>query len=89
LNKFFGTILIISILICIPAIGQQLTASQWIEKGDTLYKNGSYELAADCYAKALDIDPSDIYCWNMKGLCFYSLNRSERMQSSVMTRVSN
>ena len=43
------------------------------QSGDRLRKRGFYREAMDCYQRAIDADPSDVWAWFDKGLCLERL----------------
>lgn len=55
-------------------------AQEWVEKGVALRDLGRFEEAAECYAKALDINPNDFDVWNKRG---YALHRAGRYNEAM------
>jgi len=61
--------------ICTYAIGQEHTANYWVQIGNEFYSKGSYELAENCYEKAIELDSNNISAWYLKGLTLAYLNK--------------
>jgi hypothetical protein len=59
------------IAIAVPALGQQ-TASDWLNKGDTLYYQGKYDKALECYNESIRLNSSNAEAWNNKGWALYN-----------------
>ena len=49
----------------------------WRNKGGTLYFQGKYDEAIECYDKAIEIDPDSSVVWNNKGLALNALGKYE------------
>jgi len=49
------------------AAGLEYTPAYWLQRGDALEKRGEGDEAADCYGKALEIDPGIADAWYKKG----------------------
>jgi len=75
----FSLILIALAVLCTCAMAQKDTAGNtadgWIEKGNELFINGSYEEALEAYDEAIEIDPVNGSLW--KGKIFIELGRFE------------
>jgi len=50
----------------------------WRNKGGTLYFQGKYDEAIECYDKAIEIDPENPVMWNNKGLALNALGKYEQ-----------
>ena len=53
-------------------------AVTWFEKGNTLFKAGSWGQAIRCYDAALKLDPGNANIWNSEGLCYSELGQNTR-----------
>jgi len=73
----FVIISIVLIALCPPSLGQEQTASYWIDKGKELSSNSSYNLAIKCFDRAIDIDSQSAYAWYYKGWALSRLNKYE------------
>jgi len=61
-------LILILIQLCFTfALGEECSPSCWLDKGDKYLTNESYDLAARCYDKAIQLDPEDAIPWNNKG----------------------
>jgi Flp pilus assembly protein TadD len=67
--------LIVLILIIIIVEGQEQTVEYWLEKGNEFYNKSSYELAENCYSKALELDSKNVSAWCKKGISLINLNK--------------
>jgi tetratricopeptide (TPR) repeat protein len=64
------------------AVGTQLDAVEWSNKGVSLSELERYEEALDCYARALNLTAELKEVWNNKGLALRGLHRySEALDS--------
>ncbi|MEA2045640.1 MAG: tetratricopeptide repeat protein [Euryarchaeota archaeon] len=70
-----GYVLVLTILLTGPALGQEHTASDWFDKGGALYGLGDYTEAIRCYDEAIRINPQYTDAWNNKGLALGDLGR--------------
>jgi tetratricopeptide (TPR) repeat protein len=62
----------------LPAYNQNIgsgTAKYWLDDANRLYLVGSYEKAAESYARAVNLDPSLSQCWLNLGNSLYFLGR--------------
>ncbi len=62
-------------IFCISALAQENTAGYWIEKGNELVDNGSFEEALEKYDRAIQIDPKSLDAWGRKAEILYSLEQ--------------
>jgi len=77
MNKhFLACILISSILFAETSFGDEFSAIYWLEKADTYYNEGSFDIALLSINKSLELDPLNIAAWRIKGDSFYSMNMS-------------
>jgi tetratricopeptide (TPR) repeat protein len=53
-------------------------ANTWFEKGNTLFKAGSWQQAIRYYDAALKLDPGNATIWNSEGLCYSELGHNTR-----------
>ncbi len=53
------------------------SAEDWFEEGNNLYNQDRYEEAADCYQKALAINPYYADAWVNRGVCFFAMRNFE------------
>ncbi len=81
-------ILIILIVLCSTALGQENTAEYWFQKGNGFYNNASYELAVRCYDKGLEIDPSNGTILLDEGRALLNLSRYDEALK-VFERATN
>lgn len=63
---------------------------EWLDRGNECYRRGKYPEAADCYAKALDMDPAYTKAWNNKALALERMGNSDeasacREKFSILT----
>jgi len=50
----------------------EYTADYWFENAKEYYNKGSYDISLLAVNKSLDIDPSNINAWMLKGDAFYA-----------------
>lgn len=50
----------------------------WRNRGGTLYSQGKYDEAIECYDKAIEVDPNSTVVWYNKGLALNSLGKYEQ-----------
>jgi tetratricopeptide (TPR) repeat protein len=62
-------------MLCTLVLAQENTSAYWVEKGNELVDNGSYEEALNKYNKAIQIDPENIDTWDRKALVLYILEQ--------------
>lgn len=60
-----------------PAMGTELDAVQWNNKGASLWALGQHEDALVCYAHVLKINPHYTQAWSNKGASLWALGRRE------------
>jgi len=58
-----------------PGLAQENTVGYWVEKGNKLVDNGSYEEALTKYNKAIQIDPENLDARDRKALVLYILEQ--------------
>ena len=69
-------IMALAAIFIMPALGDY-TAEYWSNQGDQFFMNGSYELAAASYDKALELEPTHIVLLDNKGSALANLGRYE------------
>ena len=69
---------------CVSAVAQEMSASDWFKKGQDLDRNGSYNESVQAYYKALNLtnetlkkNPNDADAWQTKGLILERLYRTD------------
>ncbi len=62
-------------IFCVSALAQENTAGYWIEKGNELVDNGSFEESLMEYDRAIQIDPENLDAWNRKAEILYALEQ--------------
>jgi len=58
-----------------PAVGKELDAASWNNKGWNLYNLGRYKEAISCYERALELRPDLEQAWNNKGIALGELGQ--------------
>ncbi len=66
-------ILLSLVVLSTCALAQENTAEYWLNTGQELFANGSYEEAAQAYDKAIQIEPKNASAWLNKGYALDSL----------------
>jgi tetratricopeptide (TPR) repeat protein len=69
------SILILLVALCSSAAGQEHTVNYWLQVGNEFSSKGSYELAENCYDKAIEIDSRNVSAWSQNGLALAHLNK--------------
>ena len=80
LREIVNLCLIVSVMlvICIiPAMGDDKTSAYWLDKANRYYNAGSYDIVLLAVNKSLELDPSNIEAWKLKGDSFSALNMSK------------
>ncbi len=69
---------------CVSAVAQEMSASDWFKKSQDLDRNGSYNESVQAYYKALNLtnetlkkNPNDADAWQTKGLILERLYRTD------------
>ena len=64
-------VLIAMLVFCVPAKAQEnLTASQWVKKGNEYLAAKNFDGAIDAYGKAISIDPQYASAYNNRGFVY-------------------
>ncbi len=71
------------ILISIIAEGQEQTVEYWLQKGDEFFDKASFELADNCYSKALELNPKNISSLCKKSVSLAYLNKANESISTI------
>jgi len=56
---------------------KELSASEWLYKGNSLFADAKFEEAIEAYSKAINIKPDYHEAWNNKGIALRKLERYE------------
>jgi len=56
-----------------PSHEEEFSALYWLEKADSYYKEGSFDIALLSINKSLEMEPSNIAAWRIKGDSYYAL----------------
>lgn len=59
------------------------SVKEWWSEGDTLYENGNYSEAVDCYNKAIELAPGNAELWNAKGYAFKEMGVRDQTNSKA------
>jgi tetratricopeptide (TPR) repeat protein len=78
IKRSFVIVLLVFILLCISAVEEEYTADYWIQKGDEFFNKGSYDIAIDCYNRAIELDPQYADAWSNHGYVLYDKFRRIR-----------
>jgi tetratricopeptide (TPR) repeat protein len=71
----FAMALLALAMLCTLVLAQENTSAYWVENGNELVDNGSYEEALTKYNKAIQIDPENIDIRDRKALVLYILEQ--------------
>jgi tetratricopeptide (TPR) repeat protein len=74
-TRYLSFIFIALTVLCTFIMAQEYTADYWLQKGDSFYKNNSYDLALRCYDKAIEINPQEADAWQNRGDILKELGR--------------
>lgn len=82
--RFAFTFIALAAVLCVSAVAQEMSASDWFKKGQDLDRNGSYNESVQAYHKALNLtnetlknNPNDADAWQTKGLILEWLYRTD------------
>ncbi|MFB3765157.1 MAG: tetratricopeptide repeat protein [Methanotrichaceae archaeon] len=64
-------------ILCISVTAQENTTNYWLNEGQSLMANGSFEQAYQAYDKAIQIDPESANAWCGKGFALFELRKYE------------
>jgi tetratricopeptide (TPR) repeat protein len=75
MKPIFAVALLAIAMLCTSTLAQENTTGYWIEKGNEMVDNGSFEEALAEYDKATHIDPENMDAWSRKSLVLYALEQ--------------
>lgn len=61
--------------LCTSVIAQENTTDYWLNEGQSLMMNGSFEQASQAYDRAIQIDPKSANAWSGKGFALFQLKK--------------
>lgn len=88
MRSAFVLLSIALIVMSISVQGQEHTAEYWLQKGDEFFNKGSYELAANCYDKCLELDSKNVSAWSQKGLALANINKYNESMEAINTAIT-
>ncbi len=62
-------------------------ANMWIEKGNELFMNGSYEEAVQAYDEGLKTDPQNASAWHYRGMALAGMGRGVEANQSLQKAI--
>jgi tetratricopeptide (TPR) repeat protein len=74
LIKYWLVLLILALVCISPSFGEELTASDWLKKGDLLSNSGKYNESFEAYNKSIALNSSAV-TWSHKGNVLFNLTK--------------
>jgi tetratricopeptide (TPR) repeat protein len=79
----FAIALISLAVLCTCAAAQEKTAEDWLNRGQELYKNGSYQEALNAFDEGLGKDPQNASAWHYRGLSLAGMGHGAEANRSI------
>jgi tetratricopeptide (TPR) repeat protein len=92
MNEKFWIGMLAAAVLCFCAAAQEVPAGEWIQKGQDLYENESYQESLKACDEALKIDPQNASAWHYKGMSLAGMglgleaNQSLQRSSEILDR---